>query len=163
MENTENKFDTLIALKPSSIHGNGVVALVDIAKGTEIIEYKGAIRTHEEVDNEHGDDDTGHTFLFTLNDKYVIDGARDGNLSRWINTGCDPNCEAFCYEDEDGDPLKDSVMIEALRDIRAGEELTYDYGITWEKEITEEEKVLWACRCGAPNCKGIMLTRAQTP
>ncbi|MBL8993622.1 MAG: SET domain-containing protein-lysine N-methyltransferase, partial [Spirochaetia bacterium] len=49
----------------------------------------------------------------------------------------------------------------ALRDIRAGEELTYDYGITWEKEITEAEKILWACRCGAPNCKGTMLTRVE--
>ena len=154
--------EELIALKKSEIHGNGIVALRDIPKGTVIIEYAGTLRTHTEVDGGPEDEeDTGHTFLFTLNDLYVIDGATDGNLSRWINNGCDPNCEALVTEDPGKDLTKDRVFIEALRDIRAGEELTYDYGITWEKEITEAEKILWACRCGAANCKGTMLTRVE--
>lgn len=154
--------EELIALKKSEIHGNGIVALRDIPKGTVIVEYIGAIRTHADVDGGPDDEeDTGHTFLFTLNDHYVIDAATGGNLSRWINNGCDPNCEALVTEDPGKDPTKDRVFIEALRDIRAGEELTYDYGITWDKEITEVEKVLWACRCGAANCKGTMLTRSE--
>ena len=84
-----------VAARKSRIHGNGVFALAPIAKGERIIEYKGKRRTHEEVDNEaSGDVESGHTFLFTLNDEYVIDANHGGNSARWINTSCDPNCEA---------------------------------------------------------------------
>ena len=75
-----------IEARLSKIHGNGVFATEAIAKGERIVRYKGKLRTHEEVDEEYGhDDEDGHTFLFTLNDDYVIDANVDGNIARWIN------------------------------------------------------------------------------
>ena len=142
----------------SAIHGNGVFAAAPIAKGERIIQYKGKLRTHAQVDSAYGDDDeTGHTFLFTLNDKYVIDANIDGNSARWINHSCAPNCESEIVEDPDGDPRRDRVFIEARRAIKAGEELTYNYGIVLAEPHTPALKKLWACRCGARNCTGTML------
>jgi SET domain-containing protein len=84
-----------ISTRRSAIHGNGVFAIAPIKKGERLIQYKGRLRTHKEVDRIYADDvDTGHTFLFTLNDTYVIDANVDGNAARWINHSCDPNCEA---------------------------------------------------------------------
>jgi SET domain-containing protein len=146
-----------IVRRSSKIHGQGVFATSNIRRGEEVVEYKGRLRTHAEVDEEYGGKDTGHTFLFILNDDYVIDANIDGNVARWINHGCAPNCKAFVIEDEGHDPRKDKVVIEAMRDIKAGEELTYDYDISIEGAVTEGERKLWACRCGAPNCTGTML------
>lgn len=147
-----------IERRESDIHGNGVFATADIAKGERIVRYKGALRTHAEVDAEYGAiDEDGHTFLFTLNDDYVIDANHDGNVARWINHSCQPNCEAVLVENEKGKRHKDKVYIEALRKIAAGEELTYNYGITLDEPHTPALKQLWGCRCGAKNCTGTML------
>jgi len=146
-----------IEARQSAIHGNGVFATEAIAKGERVIRYKGLLRTHEEVDAVYADEaDTGHTFLFTLNDKYVIDANVEGNDARWINHSCDPNCEATWLEDGKK-KRKDRIYIEALRDIAAGEELTYNYGIVLHEPHTARLKKLWACRCGAKNCTGTML------
>ncbi len=142
----------------SAIHGNGVFAIAPIKKGEEIIEYTGKLITHKKADALYSTEvETGHTFLFILNDKWVIDGNVDGNVGRWINTGCVPNAEAFVHADENGDKRKDRVVIEALHDIQAGEEIIYDYGIKLETGPDSAEIEAWACRCGAPNCKGTML------
>jgi SET domain-containing protein len=147
-----------IATRRSTIHGNGMFAVAPISKGERLIEYKGKLRTHAQVDNAYGDDDeTGHTFLFTLNDKYVIDANIDGNSARWINHSCSPNCESTTVEDPGGDPRKDRVFIEARRAIKPGEELTYNYGIVLDEPHTAKLKKLWACRCGSRNCTGTML------
>jgi len=147
-----------IEARVSPIHGNGVFATADIAKGERVIRYKGALRSHDEVDEEYGDiDEDGHTFLFTLNDDYVIDANVKANIARWINHSCDPNCEAVVEEDDKGRPHKDKVFIEAIRDIKAGEELTYNYGIVLDERHTPKLKKLWGCRCGSPNCTGTML------
>ncbi|MBP8823110.1 MAG: SET domain-containing protein-lysine N-methyltransferase [Flavobacteriales bacterium] len=151
-----------IIKRNSKIHGQGVFATAAIKKGEDVVQYKGKLRTHAEVDDEYGGQDTGHTFLFILNDTYVIDANSGGNVARWINHGCAPNCKAFVIGDESGDPRKDKVVIEALRGIAAGEELTYDYDIHIEEPITAEERRLWACRCGAPNCTGTMLKNTKT-
>jgi SET domain-containing protein len=146
-----------IAARKSSIHGNGVFALVPIAKGERIIEYKGRRRTHAAVDaDDSGDVESGHTFLFTLDDNYVIDANYEGNSARWINYSCDPNCEAVLEEDEDN-PKKSKVFIEAKRRIKPGEELTYDYGITLDEPHTARLKKIWACHCGSRKCTGTML------
>ena len=58
---------------------------------------------------------------------------------------------------DDGDPAKDRMVIQAVRAIRAGEELTYDYNLTTDDPLTDEVCELWACRCGAPCCRGVML------
>ena len=147
-----------IATRRSTIHGNGIFATAAIVKGTRLIQYKGLHRTHQEVDNLYAEEaDTGHTFLFTLNDTYVIDANTDGNAARWINHSCNPNCEAVLVENENADPMKDAVFIDARRAIRSGEELTYNYGIVLAEAHTPKMKKLWACRCSAPKCTGTML------
>jgi SET domain-containing protein len=153
-----------IVRRQSPIHGNGVFAVRDIPKGTRITEYRGRRLTHAEADRRFGNDtDSGHTFLFTLNEKYLIDGADGGNVARWINHSCAPNCQAWIVEHASGDPRKDRVVIEARRNIRAGDELTYDYGIVLEERQTPELKRIWACRCGAPRCTGTLLKPKPRP
>ncbi|HEY6940673.1 SET domain-containing protein [Dokdonella sp.] len=147
-----------IAARRSPIHGNGVFALVDIPKGVELIEYRGKRLTHAQADRLYANtSDSGHTFLFTLNDRYVIDANSEGNIARWINHSCKPNCRALVEEDEGGDPRKDRVLIETLRPLHAGEELTYDYGIVLDERLTPRLKAIWACRCGAARCSGTLL------
>ncbi|MBX3690478.1 SET domain-containing protein-lysine N-methyltransferase [Dokdonella sp.] len=147
-----------IAARRSPIHGNGVFALVDIAKGVELIEYRGQLLSVAQADRKYANtSDSGHTFLFTLNEKYVIDANVDGSIARWINHSCAPNCKAFVHESADGDPRKDRVIIESLRALKAGEELTYDYGIVLDERLTPRLKAIWACRCGSPRCSGTLL------
>ncbi|MCD6673883.1 MAG: SET domain-containing protein-lysine N-methyltransferase [Burkholderiaceae bacterium] len=142
----------------SQIHGNGVFAASDIPKGTRLIQYKGQLLTHEQSDRMYPDSaDTGHTFLFVLNDDWVLDANREGNSARWINHSCDPNCEAVLLESSNGDSRRDRVYLEAIRDIARGEELTYNYGIVLDVPHTPAMKRIWACRCGAPNCTGTIL------
>jgi SET domain-containing protein len=153
-----------IAARRSPIHGNGVFALVDIPAATELIEYRGKRLTHAQADRLHANtSDSGHTFLFTLNDKYVIDANSEGNIARWINHSCKPNCRALLEEDADGDRRKDRVLIETLRPLRAGEELTYDYGIVLEERLTPRLKAIWACRCGAKACTCSLLRPKRKP
>jgi SET domain-containing protein len=135
-------------VRESRIHGRGVYATRAIRKGTRIIEYTGKRVSWESVP-ENSDDP--HTFLFGLhNGKDVIDAAIGGNQSRWINHSCDPNCEAI--EDEN-----DRVFIYALRDIGAGEELSYDYALEMDDPRTKESEKESACHCGTPRCRGTML------
>ena len=148
-----------IAQRRSPIHGNGVFAVAPIAKGEEVARYKGRVITIEDADEEYGDTlETGHTFLFTLNDEYVIDANVAGNIARWINHSCKPNCEPLLVEDEKGRKDKDRVVIEAKRAIKPGEELTYNYGITLDVPHTAKLKKIWACHCGSKKCRGTMLS-----
>jgi SET domain-containing protein len=148
----------LIERRRSRIHGNGVFALVDITQGTLLCRYEGKRITHEEADARYGDSlDSGHTFLFTLNDDYIVDANQGGNIARWLNHSCTPNCESEVVPWTGADCRRDRIEIRALRDIRAGEELTYDYGIRLDVPHTTRMKKLWACRCGASTCSGTML------
>ncbi len=148
----------------SPIHGNGVFATVDIPAETELVEYRGRLLTHAQADRLYdGTTETGHTFLFTLNDRYVIDANVDGNVARWINHSCAPNCRAVLEESPDGKPRNDRVLIESVRAIKAGEELTYDYGITLAERLTPRLKKIWACRCGHESCVGTMLKPKRRP
>jgi hypothetical protein len=145
-------------VRRSEIHGTGVFAIKRIAAETEIIEYTGKRISHSKADRLYaGGADSGHTFLFTLNEKYIIDANVDGSDARWINTSCAPNCIACVIETDTDDPKEDRVVIESLRAIKPGEELTYDYGIVLEQRHTKKMKKLWQCRCGAPDCSGTML------
>jgi len=141
----------LFEVRRSRIHGSGVYAARRIRKGTRIVEYLGERISHATADaryEEKGQDD-GHTFLFIVDRRVVIDAGVDGNEARFINHSCDPNCETVI---EGG-----RVFIEALRTIQPGEELGYEYGLTWESTDDPEELARYACRCGAAKCRGTML------
>jgi SET domain-containing protein len=147
-----------INVRNSAIHGRGIFAASDLPAGIRVIEYKGKIITDAQADRLYDDSlDTGHTFLFTLNDKYIIDANQQGNSARWINHSCEPNCEAVIHVDPNGDERKDRVFIETIKPVKAGQELTYNYGITLEVPHTKRLKAIWACRCGSKRCTGTLL------
>ncbi|CAG4925442.1 SET domain-containing protein [Paraburkholderia gardini] len=140
-----------IAVRRSGVHGKGVFAVEAIAAGERLIEYKGERITWKEAlrRHPHNPDEPNHTFYFALDSGRVIDGKVDGNSARWINHSCAPNCEA---EEIDG-----HVYVHALRDIEAGEELFYDYGLVIDARQTKKLKKEYECRCGARKCRGTML------
>jgi SET domain-containing protein len=138
-----------ISVRRSPIHGRGVFALVRIPRGTRIIEYIGERISHREADRRYAHDDSPHTMLFMVDRKTVIDATRRGNSARWINHSCRPNCEAV---DEDG-----RIFIEAIRDIRPGEELTYDYNLVLDERHTPAAKRAHPCFCGEKRCRGTLL------
>lgn len=149
-----------IAQRRSKIHGNGVFATAPIRKGERIVQYKGRLITHKEGDRTYkGDVGTGHTFLFTLNKHWIVDANHDGNVAKWINTSCTPNAVAYIHSEnkKKPDPKNDEVWIEALRAIKPGEEITYDYGFVFEVKYTPKLLRLWACHCDSPKCRGTML------
>jgi len=147
------------AVRVSSLHGTGVFAARDIPAGTRILDYAGRRLTTEQADARWpvNPDDPYHTFYFALSGGRVIDGGRRGNDARWINHGCAPNCEA--RENDAGT----RVAIYALRDIPAGTELLYDYGLVIDEPLTRTLKRHYRCRCGAPACRGTMLAVPDTP
>lgn len=154
---------TAIAKEPyfkvrrSKVHGRGAFATRLIRKGARIAEYVGDRISHEEADRRYESkaDNDNHTFLFIVNRSIVIDGGIGGNDSRFINHGCDPNCESV-IEDR-------RVFVEAIRTIKPGEELTYDYSIGRDDDDPENVDEIYACRCGAKNCRGTMLWPAKRP
>ena len=141
----------LFEVRNSPVHGFGVFALRRIRKGTTVIEYLGDRISHEEADRRYEDKaaDDNHTFLFTVDSKTVIDGGVGGNEARYINHGCDPNCESATDDKR--------VFIEAIRTIQKGEELAYDYQIQRDDDDPPNVDEVFACRCGAANCRGSML------
>ncbi len=140
-----------IQVRRSGVHGKGVFALQDIAEGEVIIEYVGEIISWKEAQRRHPHDpkDPNHTFYFHVDEHRVIDALHGGNSSRWINHSCDPSCEA---DEQDG-----RVFIKALRNIRAGEELNYDYGLIIDERYTPKLKAEYPCWCGAKQCRGTLL------
>ena len=143
----------LVEARDSKIHGRGVYAVLPIKKGMRVMEYLGERISHAEADARYekkGEDD-GHTFLFIASNRTVIDAGVDGNDARFINHSCNPNCETVIENSR--------VFIDAIRNIKPGEELGYDYQLTWESTDDPAELALYACRCGAKQCRGTMLDR----
>ena len=140
-------------IRRSSIHGTGAFANRTIRKGERIVEYRGERITPDEADERYPDpadsEEPHHTFLFSVDDDTVIDAAVYGNSARFINHSCDPNCEAVIEDDR--------VFIDALRTIRKGQELFYDYQFVLEERHTPALKKLYPCFCGADSCRGSIL------
>jgi uncharacterized protein len=124
----------LIERRRSSIHRWGVFANRAIPKNKRIIHYAGEkISNQESLKRERRYIGKGHIWCFKLTNRTVIDAGVGGNVARFINHSCRPNC----YID-----IKDGIIwIRAARPIRRGEELTYDYN-------TDGEGLL-RCRCRA--------------
>jgi uncharacterized protein len=141
----------MIEVRHSPIHGYGVFALRRIRKGTTVIEYLGERVSHEEADARYEEKDPkdNHTFLFTVDERTVIDGGINGNDARYINHGCNPNCQSTTRAKR--------VFIEAIRTIQPGEELAYDYQIQRDADDACDVDEIFACRCGARDCRGSML------
>lgn len=119
----------------------GAFAARDIPEGTQIVEYKGK-KVSKELSEKKAQQhkEKGELWIFTLNDQEDVDASRGGNEARFINHGCDPNCEAVNYDDEE-------IWIESIRDIQKGEELLYDYGF-------DEPDPAFPCLCNSPRCRG---------
>ena len=140
-----------IQTRTSGVHGKGVFAVQDLAEGETLIEYIGEIIDWKEALRRHPHDpkDANHTFYFHIDKNHVIDAKYGGNSSRWINHSCKPNCEA---DEQDG-----RVFIKALRNIPAGQELFYDYGLIIDAPYTRKLLAEYPCWCGAKNCRGTLL------
>ncbi len=146
-----------IQVRRSGVHGKGVFALQDLAEGETLIEYVGEVISWDEAQDRHPHDpnDPNHTFYFHVNEDKVIDALHGGNSSRWINHSCDPNCEA--------DEENDRIFIKAIRNIKAGEELNYDYGLIIDEPYTQKLKAEYPCWCGSANCRGTLLSPKDRP
>ena len=142
-------------IRDSPIHGRGAFATSAIPAGTRLVEYTGERITPAEAEARHPDDAPGagthHTFLFAIDDDLVVDAGVGGNEARWINHGCDPNCDAV-IEDR-------RIWIETIRDVQPGEELVYDYAYVLEERHTPAAKRRFPCTCGAATCRGTILAR----
>ena len=141
----------MIEVRHSPIHGYGVFALRRIRKGTRIVEYLGERISHEEADQRYEDKGSqdNHTFLFTVDAKTVLDAGVNGNEARYINHGCDPNCQSI--------NVARRIFVESIRTIQPGDELAYDYSIQRDLDDAPDVDEVFACRCGVQACRGSML------
>src|ERR671937_2207390 len=125
-----------IVRRRSKVHGFGVCAAERIRKDARIIDYAGElIRNDESEEREERYLADGCIWVFRVNRTWSRDANVGGNIARFINHSCTPNCR-FEVVDK-------TIWIRARRDIRKGEELTYDYSIDGVRTI--------ACRC-RPQC-----------
>ena len=140
-----------IVARRSGIHGRGVFALRPIAEDETVCEYKGEIVDEAEAARRYPENMRGlnHTFVFGIAHDHNIDGGSRGNIARWINHSCAPNCDTF--------EQNQRMYVRAARDILPGEELTYDYNIEAGERITTALKARWPCWCGAKQCRGTVL------
>ena len=106
--------------RKSGIAGWGVVTTRSIEKNARIVEYTGELIPRAEgLRREERYAKRGRLWTFIVNQRWIRDAAVGGNIARYINHACHPNC----YTDVVGN----EIWIFASRRIRAGEELTYDY------------------------------------
>ena len=134
----------LYKIKKSNIDNRGLCAAKDIKKGTRIIEYKGKIITRKQSEEDPKFDNSKAIYLFNLNKKYDLDGDFKFNTARLINHSCDPNCEVT------GTGLK--VWVFAIKDIKKNEELSYDYGFSFDKDYKD-----YPCNCRSKKCVGYIV------
>jgi hypothetical protein len=144
----------LIRRGRSGIHGSGVYARLAIPATHVIVEYRGErITKAESVRREAARLERlrqGHeacTYIFDLDRRHDLDGRRRGNISRFINHSCRPNCRSALDHGR--------IWIIATHDIAPGEEITFDYGFPFRD---------WAanpCRCGTAGCVGSIVAESQ--
>lgn len=144
-------------VRRSGIHGRGVFARLPIREDETVVEYKGEIISEAEIERRYPEDMDGlnHTFVFGVEFDHNIDGGANGNAARWINHSCQPNCDTY--------EVKRRIFVRAIRAIRPGEELTYDYAIEAGEPLTAAVKARWPCWCGSKKCRGTVLLPTKKP
>lgn len=149
MAHRENR--DFVRVGRSGIQGQGLYARRRIPRGTRIIEYTGDRVPLARLLVEVSGGAAAQVFTFRVNGSTVIDGARGGNEARLINHSCDPNCDAYVFDER--------VYIYARRDIERGEELTFDYQLrpALDRRPPKHDTAAYRCGCGAPRCRGTML------
>jgi SET domain-containing protein len=126
-----------IVRRRSAISGWGVYAGQTIEEDTRIVEYKGQLVSQAEAwRREQRYLPRQRIWLFTINTRWARDAAIGGNVARYVNHACSPNCYI--------DIVGHTIWIVASRRIRKGEELTYDYNTDGVAGIP--------CRC-RPRCR----------
>ena len=130
--------------KKSNIDKRGLYATKAIKAETKIISYVGKIITQKEAEKNPKFDNKKDIYLFDLNKKYCLDGDYSWNTARLINHSCNPNCEV------EGKGLK--LWIKSIKKIKKDEELTYDYGFSYDQDYKE-----FPCTCGSQNCCGFIV------
>ena len=135
----------LYNIKKSNIDKRGLYASKNIKAGEKIIEYVGKLISKKETESNPKFDNERDIYLFNLNEKWDLDGDYHWNTARLINHSCSPNCEV------EGKGLK--LWISAIKDIKKGEELSYDYGFSYSKEDLDN----FVCKCGSKNCCGYIV------
>ena len=138
-----------VVARKSGLHGMGLFAAQDLAAGEKLIEYRG-VRYGKDEHPDLGDD--GVTKFLRFSDGTGIDGKGWAALA---NHGCDPNCELA--EEEGHDPPR--AWLYALRDVKHGEELVWDYRL----DVTSHSEAFsdWACACRSAQCRGTMADPEQ--
>ena len=124
-----------IEVKPSSIDGRGCFATVPFRARRKVAELTGERVSRVEAARRMRGKRRLH--ICAIDSYWGVDGSRGGNGTQYINHRCEPNCFMRV--------TRGHIIIYALRDIEAGEELTLDYGETYH----DDSKL---CRCGSPNC-----------
>ena len=135
----------------SSIHAWGVFADVEIPAGEMVVEYRGEIignAVTEKREKEYEQAKIGSDYMFRIDGTTVCDATKQGNVARFINASCDPNCYTQIIT------LNGTkrIAIYAKKDILPGQELCYDYKFPFEYD----EKKRIPCHCGAVDCRGFM-------
>tara|TARA_S200000501_G_scaffold364069_1_gene395751 strand:+ start:2433 stop:2909 length:477 start_codon:yes stop_codon:yes gene_type:complete len=133
-----------IKKSPIDKKGKGLYAASNIKKGTKIINYIGNIITKKQTDENPKFDNSKPIYLFNLNNRYDMDGDVPWNTARLINHSCSNN------SDYDGKGLK--LWVTAIKDIKKGEEITCDYGFSYDSEFKQ-----FPCNCGSKNCVGYIV------
>jgi|TARA_Y100000992_G_C21183937_1_gene452127 SET domain-containing protein len=131
-------------VRRSKIDNLGLYAARNIKRGAKIIEYKGKVITRREAEENPKYDNDKAIYLFNLNKKYDLDGDFKFNTARLINHSCNPNCEVT------GTGLK--VWVYAIKDIKKGEEFSYDYGFSFDEDFKN-----YPCKCKSKNCCGFIV------
>jgi uncharacterized protein len=144
-----------LQVRRSRLAGRGVFTTRAVPKGTLLLEYLGERISHTEAGERYyaAKEPDAFVLLFTVDRKIVIDGRVGGRAARYVNHSCDPNCEA--------DEIGGRIFITSIRDIAAGEELTYDYNMEAPQPLPRDWRQRYACRCGAPKCRGTMVIRPR--
>ena len=128
----------------SKISNQGLVATRNIKNDSKVIEYRGRLITKKETESNEKFDNDKHFYLFNINKKYDLDGDYGYNTARLINHSCNPNCEVT------GKGTK--LWISSIRDIKKGEELSYDYGFGFDENYKD-----FPCKCRSSNCCGYIV------